>query len=465
VYLFLRRYCVVISTFALLGLSTLARGGNRSLPLIGLEWLGLAICLAWGWDAQLRGRLPNEWGLGPSRWALLALAALPFGGTFLTAFGGGSGGAAPLAGWTAALAAWPVAAMWLVALSANPAHVRSLARAWLWVALAQAVIGFMQLGGWEAWRFGLESGEKLIGTFASKNTYSNFMVMAIPLVVYSWLAPPDDSAAGHKPSNHNGRAWFWGAVLFVLLAAISLSNSRTGIVTGVLTALLSVALLKPPTSGGRCGGGQRRRWIWLGAAALLGAVALAGGLDWLARFEGERLAADSELRAMMREATWQGAMAQWPWGSGLGSYRWVFPAYQPAELGGWVIDLAHNDYLQFFMELGVVFVALAALVAALVARRVWLLIRAARGERSKGKTGERARGRRDGGGRKGWSEADRLAVACGLGALATALHALVDYPLHIPANAMMAAFLLGVFLREPEETGAPAVTGAHALEK
>jgi hypothetical protein len=45
-------------------------------------------------------------------------------------------------------------------------------------------------------------------------------------------------------------------------------------------------------------------------------------------------------------------------------------------------------------------------------------------------------------------------VACGLGALATALHALVDYPFHIPANAMFAAFLLGVFLREPgEETG------------
>ena len=75
---------------------------------------------------------------------------------------------------------------------------------------------------------------------------------------------------------------------------------------------------------------------------------------------------------------------------------------------------------------------------------------------------QQARGvRRGGGGSKGWSEADRLAVACGLGALATALHALVDYPLHIPANAMMAAFLLGVFLREPEEAGAPAVAGAR----
>jgi O-antigen ligase len=138
----------------------------------------------------------------------------------------------------------------------------------------------------------------------------------------------------------------------------------------------------------------------------------------------------------MREATWQGAMAYWPWGSGLGSYRWVFPAFHPPELGRYLVDLAHNDYLQLLMELGVWFVAIAGLAVALVAQRALALLRASRNRRG------------------GWREADRLAVACGLGALATALHALVDYPFHIPANAMFAAFLLGVFLREPgEETG------------
>jgi hypothetical protein len=227
--------------------------------------------------------------------------------------------------------------------------------------------------------------------------------------------------------------------LFVLLAAISLSTSRTGIATGLLVALLSVGLLSGSARNAPAGrhgssvalGGLRRRWVWLGAAALLAAVALTGGLDWLARFESERLAADDATRALMREATWQGAMAYWPWGSGLGSYEWVLPQFHPAELGRYRIDLAHNDYLQLFMELGVIFVALMALALALVARRLWLL--ACQARRSAG----------------GWGAEDRLAVACGLGALATALHALVDYPFHIPANAMFAAFLLGAFLREP----------------
>jgi len=300
------------------------------------------------------------------------------------------------------------------------------------VALAQAAIGFLQLGGWEALRFGLVSGENLIGFFASKNTYSNFMVMAIPLAVFGLLAPAARGERRHQP-------WLWGAGLFVLLAAISLSTSRTGIATGLLTALLSVALLAPGRKADSAGkrSGLNRRWLWLGAAALLGAVALAGGLDWVERFDAERLAADDATRGLMREATWQGAMAYWPWGSGLGSYRWVFPAFHPPELGRHLVDLAHNDYLQLLMELGVWFVAIAGLALALVVRRALALGRALRNRRG------------------GWREADRLAVACGLGALATALHALVDYPFHIPANAMFAAFLLGVFLREPgEETGA-----------
>ncbi|QCB47780.1 O-antigen ligase family protein [Hydrogenophaga sp. PAMC20947] len=419
---------------ALIVFATLIRGGNRYVPLLALEWLGLLVCLAWGWGALLQGRWPAGWGKGLSRWGFAALAALPVWVLLLNALGASS--ATPLAGWAAALVGLPVAAMWLLGLSASPAQTRSLWLAWLWMALAQAAMGLMQLGGWEALRFGLESGEKLIGTYASKNTYSNLLVMAVPLAVYGLLA----QGGNESGKGRSGRPWLWGGAWFVLLACISLSTSRTGIATGLLTALLSVGLLMPNRSsqGRGTGAGSKRgkRWVWLGAAALLAAVALTGGLEWLARFEGERLAADDAVRGLMREATWQGAMTHWPWGSGLGSYRWVFPAFHPAELGGYVIDMAHNDYLQLFMELGVVFVALAALVLALVARRLVQLVGKARGARR---------------GAGGWAEADRLAVACVLGALATALHALVDYPLHIPANAMMAAFLLGVFLREPAQ--------------
>jgi energy-converting hydrogenase Eha subunit E len=38
-------------------------------------------------------------------------------------------------------------------------------------------------------------------------------------------------------------------------------------------------------------------------------------------------------------------------------------------------------------------------------------------------------------------------ASCGLGLLAVTLHSLVDFNLHIPANAILAAFLMGAFLR------------------
>ena len=177
----------------LIGSATLFRGGNRALPLIGLEWLGLAICLAWGWGALLRGCWPAGWG-GPRavRWTFAVLiGSLAWVGLALGQAWTPDGPAN-----AAALASWPVVALGLMGLSANPAQTRALWRAWLWVALAQAAIGLMQLGGWEALRFGLVSSEKLIGTFASKNTYSNFMVMAIPLAVYGWLGAGDAGGAG-----------------------------------------------------------------------------------------------------------------------------------------------------------------------------------------------------------------------------------------------------------------------------
>ena len=149
----------------------------------------------------------------------------------------------------------------------------------------------------------------------------------------------------------------------------------------------------------------------------------------------ERLAADDAGRALTREATWQGALAYWPLGSGLGSYAWVFPRFQAPEVGRYWLDLAHNDYLQLLMETGLLGLAAMMLALALVGRRALQLARAGRGR---------------------WSSADRLAVACGLGLLATLLHAWVDYPFRIPANAMLAACLLGVLLREtPAEPVGP----------
>jgi hypothetical protein len=50
-----------------------------------------------------------------------------------------------------------------------------------------------------------------------------------------------------------------------------------------------------------------------------------------------------------------------------------------------------------------------------------------------------------------------MQASCGIGLLAVLLHSWVDFNLRIPANAMLAAFLLGVLLRPLQaQPGLPA---------
>lgn len=441
--------------------ASLFRGGNRHVPLIGLEWLALLVLLALGARSLIAGRLPGGLGIGAPRSGLLLLATAPLWVALLqlVVWPGLSGTAAtPEATWASTLAGLTLSAFFLTGLSAQSGQTDTLLKIWMGVAVAQATLGLIQLSGAEALRFELFTAEPVIGTFASKNTFANFLVMAVPLVIHRLV---DRSTIGRASIGRG--VWLWGSALFVLLASVIASASRTGIATGLLVGLLAVALLP---CAGRTGEGVNKRHrgsrlgLVGGAVVLLLLVLLAGGLDWVERFDGERLVADNATRALMREATWQGAMAYWPWGSGMGSYPVALPRFQPPELGRHLIDLAHNDYLQALMEMGAAFVVIAGVALALIARRLMRMGRAAlEGRQQRGSS--RSTGAMGNGVRLGWSRAGTLAPACGLGALATALHALVDYPLHIPANAMMAAFLLGVFLREPLAKGEDATPKRH----
>ena len=419
-----------VAALLMVALATLFRGGNRSLALMALEALALVVLLGWGWRALGAQGLPPALGTGRWRAATLALAAAPVcvaAVQLLPWPGAGTLSATPQATAHALLAGLPVVACFLVALSGNVVQVQTLLRFWLWVAVAQATLGLAQLTGMEGLYFGMVAHEPVIGSYASKNTYANMLAMAVPLAVLGlWGA-----SGRQRRSNGERRRPWWGVLaLLTLLAAALASASRTGIATALLVALLALALLAPAREsavGGR-GGWLRRLGLPALALGLLAVALFMGGLDWVERFDAERLAADDAVRALTREATWQGALAYWPQGSGLGSYAWVFPRFQSPEVGAYWLDLAHNDYLQILMETGGLGLVAMALALALMGRRALQLFSAGRGT---------------------WSSADRLAVACGLGLLTTLLHAWVDYPFRIPANAMLAAFLLGVFLRQP----------------
>lgn len=171
---------------------------------------------------------------------------------------------------------------------------------------------------------------------------------------------------------------------------------------------------------------SRRGW-WLRVAGVVGVcvlVAATVGVEGLfSRITGSGA---EDGRWLMLAGTWQGVRAFWPAGSGLGSFGNVFPRFQPAGLSGYV-EYAHSDVLQLLMECGLLFVVLAGMALWLLGARGKVIVRGLRADPS--------------------DMTAAVLASCGLGLLAVTLHSLVDFNLHIPANAILAAFLMGAFLR------------------
>lgn len=107
-------------------------------------------------------------------------------------------------------------------------------------------------------------------------------------------------------------------------------------------------------------------------------------------------------------------------GSGLGTCASVFQKYR-ASAPEYLVDFAHNDYLQLLAELGVIGFAIAA------AGGLTILVRIVRAIVA------------------GPTTANRLiAAACAASLVALMLDSSVDFDFYIPANAMLAAWIGGM---------------------
>lgn len=174
---------------------------------------------------------------------------------------------------------------------------------------------------------------------------------------------------------------------------------------------------------------NRGGWAFpLALAAVTGLFLLAFGLHPLLKeaatireLPGKDISYDSRIQM------WQGTLAliaDHPlWGTGPGTYVSSFPPYRPAGLA-WLIDYAHNDYLQVAAEMGLP--ALVMLVG-MIGAALWVGVRTFLRTRSTFKGG--------------------LSLGAAGGITAMAVHSLVDFGLHVPANALLFAVLLGVVAR------------------
>jgi len=217
-------------------------------------------------------------------------------------------------------------------------------------------------------------------------------------------------------------SWIAGGVFLAL--GVLMSRSRGAAIGGLLCGLFAFALAM--TLGAKRAPSWRVVALTM-AGAVVAAVAMVGLNSVVARFELGGLSSAASLRGMLASDTFDGAAFYWPWGAGWGTYAVVFPRFQSAAVVGFA-EYAHHDYAQLLFEGGFFAVLLMAAFAWLASARVLLLVRTAR---RRGRLGR----------------LEMTSAICGLGLLGFLVHSIVDFSMHIPANAIAAALLAGAFLR------------------
>jgi O-antigen ligase len=219
------------------------------------------------------------------------------------------------------------------------------------------------------------------GPFLSRNNFAQFLELTLPVAL--WLS-------FHRPKS----VLYW-AMSATMLAAGFASASRAGAALLCLETLAAF-LLAP-----------RRNFkvaAWFVAAGLF-LAGIAGAETLVGRFTSDPFVARDQIYrstlAMIAERPWQGY--------GLGTFASVYPEFALFD-SGYTIEYAHNDWLQWTSEGGIVFASLWALLILPVLPKVF---------------------------RNSWA----------LGIPAVFLHALVDFPMARIGIAAWVFFLLGVLER------------------
>ena len=303
----------------------------------------------------------------------------------------------------------------------------------LGIASLQSLLGLMQYGAGagspQLFGMSLPDIRSAMGTYTNRNHLAGLLEMTLPLAIalaiFSMGRQRKKEGRGWRDriaffASFRGQAAFaYGAVAVLLVAGVIFTRSRAGIALCMLGIVLSTLLFAR-----RIGGNNVYGPTGTIIAFALGIGASIGLVPVLDRFSAEGAIGDA--RWSIFSSTLDGIGVFSPVGSGPGSYPDVFPAFQPAELGQWFINHAHNDYLEWLLEGGLLAAALIVLLLVLFARqwvRVWT--------------------------RQEWSRDRFVQVGAGIGILLLLLHSLIDYNLHIPANVAYFAFLAGVFFTEP----------------
>jgi len=276
-----------------------------------------------------------------------------------------------------------------------------------------AIFGILQhltFNGKLYWFRDMRYGGIPFGPYVNRNHFAGFIELVIPVA----LVP---LALGKVRKE---RWYVVGIFALVPIGALFLSASRGGIVSFAAELAVLVLLMALRRTAGRhaVAGGL----VLLLAFLLVSWLGVRRVLDRFSSLQSLEVTAGK--RGSMRQDTWR-IFIDHPWtGTGLGTLQTVFPAYETLY-DGRVVNHTHNDYLEALAETGIAGgLCWTWFLAALFFTSLRQLLRTD----------------------KSFAAALHLSglVACS-GFL---VHSLVDFNLHIPANALL--FFLSAYLATGE---------------
>lgn len=241
--------------------------------------------------------------------------------------------------------------------------------------------------------------------FGSRNSHAAFMNLLLLPAVALFLSPQKSHKSGRL------RVWVLPAAVFVITYSVALTTSRGAILSLMAGLLVLVAVAARHVS--------RHRLLLL--AILLPCAYLLGSVSSASQpAEAQRPLLDATNRLLIWEPAWRLLLERPFWGIGAGNFSFVWPPFKnPHDTSVGVF--VHNDYLQYWIELGLPGLLLTVAIMVLVLRTWWRLVR---------NTAVNTRVR---------IEATGIFSAL----LAVAIHSFVDFNLYVLSILLVVGLLLG----------------------
>jgi len=262
----------------------------------------------------------------------------------------------------------------------------------------------------------------LASTYVNHNHFAGYLELAIPLAIGIFLGQKVDSSFFRFKTLMLKLGLV--VALMIMLGAFVFSQSRGAWICLLISLIvMNMILIRRKVL-------DRKSLIIFLLFIVLAVGYLYAGYDPVAeRLRSvEQINEESFLSGRMK--IWSGSINMIKHnsliGTGLGTFVWGFPSYRPEGLDVRA-HYAHNDYLHMMAEMG--FLALP-----LMLWMIYLVIQAGLRWKSKSENAN-------------FEVIDGIILGSAVGILSLALHGLVDFNFHIPANMLVVAALSGIIMR------------------